>query len=301
MSYYQNQPSHSTRIEGGSRRSIPSSSEGCVSAPLITIITAVRNGEKTLECTIKSIIDQSYDRIEYIIIDGGSTDGTLDIIRKFADRVDYWVSEPDKGIYDAMNKGIRAATGDLINLLNADDYLEPGALQLVSERFMTCRIPSIIYGNAYYMDEAYGLKALFHSTLSYWLGMTVNHQSMFVHKDIYEAIGLYDTRFQLGGDYDFFARSMRHNIPFIRIDSALVNCRNTGATFSRSAQSKREVNAINRSYFGTLSLKRTAFLIFNRIWMPMKLWTRSFLYRTIGTTCTRKAIDQYKRMKKALI
>lgn len=89
--------------------------------PLVTIITVVFNGEKHLEQTIQSVISQTYDNVEYIIIDGGSTDGTVDIIRKYEEVIDYWVSEPDAGISDAMNKGISLATGILINHLHAGD------------------------------------------------------------------------------------------------------------------------------------------------------------------------------------
>lgn len=86
--------------------------------PLITVITVVLNGEGHLEETMQSVLNQTYPNVEYIIVDGGSTDGTLDIIRKYGDRIDYWVSEKDKGIYDAMNKGIKVALGSWINFMN---------------------------------------------------------------------------------------------------------------------------------------------------------------------------------------
>lgn len=94
----------------------------------VSIITVVYNGVKNIEQTIKSVLHQTYSNIEYIVIDGGSTDGSLDIIKKYSDSISYWVSEADKGIYDAMNKGISKATGDLIGIINSDDWYEPDAI-----------------------------------------------------------------------------------------------------------------------------------------------------------------------------
>ena len=113
--------------------------------PLISIITVSYNAVKTIEDTILSVINQTYPNIEYIIIDGGSTDGTLDIIKKYQDKITYWVSEPDKGIYDAMNKGIAKANGELIGIINADDWYELDAVQNVVLEFNNTR-PAIYHG-----------------------------------------------------------------------------------------------------------------------------------------------------------
>lgn len=120
----------------------------------VSIITVSYNAADTIEETIKSVINQTYDNIEYLIIDGGSTDGTVDIIKKYSNCIAYWVSEPDKGIYDAMNKGVRKAIGDYILFLGADDIVYPNA---ISEIFK-CPIPlnahlPIIYGNVLMLPQ----------------------------------------------------------------------------------------------------------------------------------------------------
>jgi hypothetical protein len=200
-----------------------------------------------------------------------------------------------------MNKGIATAQGSLINLLNADDYFEPGALQAVADAYLTYGGPCIVYGDSYYVDDAFGVKARFHTTLNYWIGMTVCHQGIFVHRDVYTAVGLYDTQYHLAADYEFFARAMRQKVPFVRSSGILVSCRNAGATYTRSARSRSETNSINRHYFGLCSPKRLAFLLYHYLWMPVKMNTRSLLYRTFGTTITRSMISLYKRLKQAFV
>jgi glycosyltransferase involved in cell wall biosynthesis len=268
---------------------------GRTGAPLISVVTAVLNGREHIEQTILSVLNQSYDDIEYIVVDGGSTDGTLDIIRKYDDRIDRWISEPDAGIYDAMNKGIGLASGELINLLNADDYLEPDAVRKVAEAYGENAGPCIVYGDAYYQDDRYAVKAPYHSAMKPWLGMTVNHQAMFVHRDIYAQIGLYDATYALGGDYDFFVRCGKGGVKFVRVEAALSCCRNTGATFIHSRKSRREVNGINKTHYGFLTPRRMIFLLFNYIWMPFKLDARELMYRTIGVQAARKLIALCKK------
>jgi len=113
-------PTSDCRTEGG-LRTRGFTKRDVVSKPLVTVVTVVFNGAQRIENTIRSVANQTYDNIEYIIIDGGSTDGTLDIVREFAEGIDYWVSERDRGIYDAMNKGINAANGEWINFMNSGD------------------------------------------------------------------------------------------------------------------------------------------------------------------------------------
>jgi len=116
-------PSHPQRQGEGGLRTKGIVKKSLDNKPLVSVITVVFNGQKHLEQTIQSVINQSYNNVEYILIDGGSTDGTLDIIRKYEHVIDYWISEPDKDIYDAMNKGIELASGEWINFMNAGDSI----------------------------------------------------------------------------------------------------------------------------------------------------------------------------------
>jgi len=185
--------------------------------PLISIITVVYNGEAFLEETIQSVINQSYDNVEYIIIDGGSSDGTLDIIQKYEDKIDYWVSEKDKGIYDAMNKGIDLVSGEWINFMNAGDVfynknvIEYIELQIYQET-------GLVYGcNVdYYTDltkKPYPLIAL-----EFGIIMAC-HQAMFFNKKILKEKCYYNTKYKIYADYDTVNRiyNFKFNIKYIEI------------------------------------------------------------------------------------
>jgi len=104
--------------------------------PLISIITVVKNNEKYLEETIQSVVNQNFKNFEYIIVDGKSTDGTIEIIKKYNNKIDYWISENDKGIYDAFNKGLDIANGNLIGFVNSDDILTPNALEILNNYYL---------------------------------------------------------------------------------------------------------------------------------------------------------------------
>ena len=114
--------------------------------PKISIITVVFNGVKTIEQTILSVISQKYENMEYIIIDGGSTDGTIDIIKKYEDKIAYWISEADQVIYDAMNKGIDKSTGDIIGILNSDDFYDKDIMDRINNVFMLIRNVELYMG-----------------------------------------------------------------------------------------------------------------------------------------------------------
>lgn len=181
----------------------------------ISIITAVYNGSRTIEQTIQSVLNQSHQDTEYIIIDGGSTDGTQDIIKRYEDKIAYWVSEPDKGIYDAMNKGILMATGDVIALLNSDDWYEPGTLEKVNCYFEAENI-DMLDGeiNRIYGDLCVNYYKPFQNTLTdeIHVRMIYNHPALFVMKKVYDEIGLFNLDYKIAADYEWILRA--HNLGF---------------------------------------------------------------------------------------
>lgn len=149
--------------------------------PLISIITVVYNGEKYLEETIQSVINQTYDNVEYIIIDGGSTDGTLDIIKKYKNQIDYWVSEKDSGIYDAMNKGIQSALGKWINFMNAGDKF---FATVTISKFISCKDDAdLVYSDTLYSNNTLCICDIKRNRII--------HQSLFYKKSLHEEVGYY--------------------------------------------------------------------------------------------------------------
>jgi glycosyltransferase involved in cell wall biosynthesis len=173
----------------------------------ISIITVCYNAEKYFKEAIESVLSQDYDNFEYIIIDGGSTDGTLDIIREYEDRLAYWVSEPDKGLYDAMNKGIAEASGDIIGMINSDDYYFPDAFKKVAAAFKEKSLDeNIFWGDIMHGDE----HILGWREWNLTRGAFAAHPSMFCPKKIYDKIGTYCLDYKILADYDFMYRAINH-------------------------------------------------------------------------------------------
>ena len=154
--------------------------------PVISIITVVFNGEKTIERTIKSVIAQSYENIEYIIVDGKSTDATLDVIGKYKQYVSKLISEKDRGIADAMNKGIKLATGKLIGIINADDWFEKDTVEKVFQS--SIKSPeSVIHGDMHvHLNNSTFYLAKAPHVLNLKKGMELNHPTVFVPNQLYE-------------------------------------------------------------------------------------------------------------------
>ena len=178
--------------------------------PVVTVVTAVLNGEKYLEKSILSVLNQTYDNVEYIIIDGGSTDRTLDIIRKYEHAIDYWLSEPDEGIYDAWNKAVRLAGGEWIAFLGADDvYLEGALMAYINSINAYRNRPDYVSSRANLVSEKQLIRTVGYgwNWNTFKKYMNVAHVGSFHHRVLFEQYGLYDTTYRICGDYEFLLRS----------------------------------------------------------------------------------------------
>jgi glycosyltransferase involved in cell wall biosynthesis len=188
----------------------------------ISIITPSFNSEKTIEKTILSVINQSHQfPVEYIIIDGASTDKTCEIIKKYSDYINIFISEPDNGAYDAMNKGINLASGDLIGIINSDDWYNNGAIQIVEQEFKNQNI-DILYSpiDNYYQNEF--IATFVPGDLEKLpIRFTLNHPSCFIKKSAYNLVGLYNTQYKIAADYDLILRLYLSNLKFHSIDTPL--------------------------------------------------------------------------------
>jgi glycosyltransferase involved in cell wall biosynthesis len=177
---------------------------------IISIITVCYNAENDLEKTIINILNQDYEFKEFIIVDGGSTDGTIEIIQKYENYINKWISEPDRGIYDAMNKGIEMAEGDVLHFLNSGDfYFNKNVLQIVSKTFLENKRAGLVYGLTESYSESENIKYISGSKIDpgkMWKGMPVCHQSIFFKKDVFNEIGIYDLEFKNMADYELLLR-----------------------------------------------------------------------------------------------
>ena len=167
--------------------------------PLVSVITAVYNGGETLERAIESVVSQTCPRIEFIVIDGGSTDCSVDLLRKYEDSIDYWISEPDNGIYDALNKGIAVATGEWLYFLGADDVLVDVDVfkSVFSRRYDT----KFLYGDVVYGDTGgiYGGEF----TKRMLTKKNICQQGIFYHGELFKILGNFDPKYPLLADWAF--------------------------------------------------------------------------------------------------
>jgi len=207
--------------------------------PLVTIITVCYHSEKYLRDAIESVINQTYKNIEYIIIDGNSKDKTLDIIKeyepKFEGRMRY-ISEPDNGIYNAMNKGIKMSKGDIIGIINSDDWYETNAIELIVNKYIKSIENNkyiIFFGNMNKCNDEKKIMYISKKNKKYLnenidKRMTIPHPTVFVTRDVYFDKGMYDEKLKICADYKLILNNYHRGSKFIYINKTISNMRGSG-------------------------------------------------------------------------
>ena len=203
----------------------------------ISVITAVYNNKRTILEALESVLSQTYHNVEHIVIDGGSTDGTVEVVRSFGDKIEKFVSEPDEGIYDALNKGIALATGDVVGFLNSDDvYAHDRVLEKIARAFQHENADSV-YGDLNYVQ-----RDDITQVVRYWKshgfsskklrqGWMPPHPTFYVKREIYQKYGGFDTSFKIAADYDSILRFLGlHHISTTYVPEVLVQMRLGGVS-----------------------------------------------------------------------
>jgi len=243
--------------------------------PLVSIITIVLNGEKEIRQTMDSVLQQSYGAVEYIVIDGGSTDATVSILKEYDSQLTVWQSGPDNGISDAFNKGIKLAKGEIVGLINAGDWYEPDAIQCVVDAFVAGTEVGVVCG-----------------ALQFWKGvqreylcdsvpellereMSVTHPSCFVLTSLYRRCGMFSEEYKLAMDYELLLRLKMKGTVFIALDTVLANMQHDGISEENWKKALQETHRARRELLGGS--------FFSTIWyyyfLTMKRGTRILMER----------------------
>jgi glycosyltransferase involved in cell wall biosynthesis len=251
--------------------------------PLISVITVVYNRAVELEGTLLSVLGLDYGNVEYIIIDGGSTDGTVEMIRRYEDRIDYWISEPDRGIYDAMNKGIGKATGEWINFMNSGDkFASPEALRFFEAREFDA---DVLFGDA--LAEYPTFRTMFktHPMEVMWKHSPFCHQASFARASLMKAFK-FDVQYRIGADHDFFYRAYKSNKKFEYVDHVvcLFDARE-GATKKYITRAIKDKMDIALKYDFTLS--KWLYYRFYMLYIHTVLLGKKVMGKTLTSRITR--------------
>jgi glycosyltransferase involved in cell wall biosynthesis len=244
--------------------------------PTLSVITIVYNNVRDIERTILSVTGQAYPHIEYIVVDGLSADGTLDVIAKYKDRVSKLISEKDEGIYDAMNKGLAAATGDYVIFMNSgDEFYDAGT---VAKVFATAPDADIYYGETEMLNhELQSLGQRRHKVpenftwRSFNYGMSISHQAIYIRRALAES---YDRRYQLSADIDWIIRAAKKAKKIVKVDGYVAKYLVGGMSKTKHRQSLQERFDIMKRHYGLVpTLFNHLVIAFNLGWH--RLWNKN--------------------------
>jgi len=244
----------------------------------VSIITVSFNSVKTIECTINSVLSQDFPEIEYIVVDGGSSDGTVNIIQKYQNRIGKWVSEKDRGMYDAMNKGIAMATGDVIGILNSDDvYMNTHVISDLMA-LMDQQKAKVVFADLILVDQVDDKKVLryydsghFHPD-KFKYGWMPAHPTVFVKRELYEAVGPFSTTYQIAADYEMLIRILAiQRARYAYLPKPVVRMRSGGASTAGLSRNWILNKEIVRACKENGIYSNMAMLLLK---IPAKLWGR---------------------------
>jgi glycosyltransferase involved in cell wall biosynthesis len=223
----------------------------------LSIITICLNEAGTIERTIQSVLNQTYYDYEYIIIDGGSTDSTVEIINKYRDRISHFISGPDSGVFNAQNKGIKLSIGDYLLFLNAGDYLSND--NILEQIFSNNPVSDIIYGDIFIKlnsESIFKKKLPEKMTKNYLFSDTLPHQSSLIKRELFDRIGLYDEKLKFASDYDFFLKAIyRYNssIEHIPLPISVYNLKGKSSKIKNRSKLNAERRLSQKSNFNKMN------------------------------------------------
>jgi glycosyltransferase involved in cell wall biosynthesis len=219
----------------------------------VSIITVVWNNKETIKDAIDSVLSQTYKDTEYIVIDGGSTDGTVDVIEKYRDKISIFLSEPDKGLYDALNKGIKLASGDVIGILHSDDLFSDRFVVSDMMERMAVKNAEIAFSDMLIVDNSIKkiLRYYMASYFSPWMfkiGWMPPHPTCFIKKSLFDEFGLYSLDYKVAGDFDFLVRIFyARDVSWAYLNRVTVKMRQGGVSNTGFSSKKLIFQEINQS------------------------------------------------------
>lgn len=226
--------------------------------PFFSLITVCFNAERSIASALQSASDQTCRDFENVVVDGASTDSTLEVVSRFDDLPLVVTSEPDQGIYDAMNKGVARSKGEVLYFLNADDRLhDPDVLARVQQVFVENPEVDLVWGNVVYTNPNGSslIRRFNHINNRNLIFLDLNHQGAFARRRLFDRIGCFNTRFRINADYDWFLRAVRSGAKWKYFDLKIA-CFHTAGMHSRNVKNLREERRlVRKQYIGTLPLK----------------------------------------------